>query len=472
MRNKEAERLSFDEAQRPFGLGRGPLLRATLLALGPDEHLLLLVLHQIVGDGRSMRVLIHELGALYTAFYAGRPSPLPDLPIQYADFAAWQRSHLSGDFLDAELTWWRGYLEGLPRALDLPTDRPHRPVRSLRGAVHDFTIERDTHAALTSLSRRQGTTPFMTLLAVFAGLLQRTTGQDDLAVGTPIAGRHRPETEPLIGYLANTLVLRADLAGGPSLLELMDRVRRTTLAAHTHQDVPFERLIEDLAPNDLRRPPLVQALFVVRPASDPLVLPGFELATSDFPTDTTRFELTCTLAETEHGLAGTLKYSRDLFDVPTVQRLIAHFGRFLTGALAEPHRPLVELPILAPAESHQLLREWSDSGRARRAIGSVPSNVRVYVLDEKLAPVPLGSWGELCIADDPQAPTDEGRADLTAERFMPNAWSGAAGSRLYRTGEIVRYRPDGDLEFRSLRDWAGLGEDAREWSEILAESRG
>jgi len=347
LREEEAERLSLEEAQRPFDLPTG--FRATLIALAPREHLLVLVLHQLFGDGRSMRLLLNELGALYVAFRAGRPSPLPELPIQYADFAAWQRRHLTGERLASGLAWWRAYLDGMPRALDLPTDRPHPAVRSVRGAVHDFAIEGETFRAVASLARRRGATPFMVLLAAFAAVLQRFTGQDDLAVGTPIAGRTRPETELLIGLFARTLVLRVDLGKNPSFLELLGRVRESTLAAHAHQDVPFERLIEDLAPHDPSRPPLVQALFSLRPATAPLELPGFHLTTYDLPTGTTRFELICTLAETAHGLAGTLKYSRDLFEPPTIERLIEGFGQLLAEALADPEKPVTELAEMEPA---------------------------------------------------------------------------------------------------------------------------
>jgi amino acid adenylation domain-containing protein len=422
-REREAERLALAEAQRPFDLGRSALFRSILIVLAAGEHLTLLTLHQLVGDGRSMRLLIGELGALYTAFRAGRPSPLPALAVQYADFAAWQRRHLSGDLLESELAWWRATLTGMPRVLDLPADHPRPPVRSVRGAVRTFAIERKTLDGLSKLSRQHGTTLFMILLAGFAALLQRVSGdggQDDLAVGTPFAGRVRPETEPLIGFFLNTLALRVDLTGSPDLPALLQRVRETTLAAHAHQEIPFERLAEDLAPDqDLSRPPLVQVRFALRNAGAPILeLPGFGLEVSPVPTGTAKLELTCSLTETDHGLAGTFTYARDLFDGPTIERLAAHFGRLLAAVVADPYRPLAELPLLSSGERHQLLTEWNDDGRAQ-----------VYVLDKRLEPVPLGCWGELYIA---------GGNGLTQ-----------GDQRLVRTGEIVRRLPNGDLELRS-----------------------
>src|SRR6185436_10309618 len=281
----ESRRLAAAEARRPFDLGDprgGLMLRATLLRQGAERHTILLTMHHVASDGWSLGVLVREIGALYAAFAAGRPSPLPELPVQYADFAAWQRRHLSGERLAGELAWWRGRLAGMPPALDLPTDRPRQAVPSGRGAVQVFSIDREGRAGLTALSRRHGTTLFMTLLAGFAALLGRHAGQDDLAVGTPIAGRTRVEIEPLIGFFVNTLVLRADLSGDPGFGELLGRVREATLAAYAHQEVPFERLVEDLAPErDMGRLPLVQVLFSLQNApSAPLQLPGLTLTAS------------------------------------------------------------------------------------------------------------------------------------------------------------------------------------------------
>ncbi|HSG39393.1 MAG TPA: amino acid adenylation domain-containing protein, partial [Thermoanaerobaculia bacterium] len=360
----EARRLMLDEARRPFDLGRGPLLRAVLLSTSAERHTVLLTMHHIVSDGWSVGVLVRELGALYAAFVEGLPSPLPELAVQYADFAAWQRHRLSGGFLESELAWWRGQLAGMPPALDLPTDRQRLAARGSRGGVHTFTIGEEAFGGLTALSRREGATLFMTLLAGFASLLHRYTGEADVAVGTPIAGRTRVETEPLIGLFVNTLVLRSDLSGDPEMAELLGRVRDTTLSAYAHQEVPFERLVEELAPGrDLSRSPLVQVLFSLQNApSGPLELPDLALKAAGVDTGTAKLELTCTLTETAEGLAGTLEYSLDLFEPPTMARLAGHFTRLLEGVAADPGLRLSELPLLSEAEREQLLVGFNDTG--------------------------------------------------------------------------------------------------------------
>ncbi|HKH48828.1 MAG TPA: amino acid adenylation domain-containing protein, partial [Thermoanaerobaculia bacterium] len=365
----EADRLAFEEARRPFDLGAGPLLRLLLLRLGAERHTALVTMHHMVSDGWSMGVLVRELGTLYEAQVdlepaAGRPSPLPELPIQYAEFAAWQRQLLSGERLEAELSWWRERLAGMPQVLDLPTDHPRPAQRGLRGAVHPFTIDGEGLAGLTELSRRHGTTLFMTLLAGFAALLHRATGVDDLAVGTPIAGRTRAETEALIGLFVNTLVLRTGLAGDPEVAGLLDRVRETTLSAYAHQEVPFERLVEDLAPErDLSRPPLVQVLLVLHNApAVPLELPGLALTVSALETGTAKLDLACAFIETGQGLAGTFEYSPDLFEAATIERWAGHLTRLLAGAAADPHQRLSELPMLSAEERRQLLVAWNEAG--------------------------------------------------------------------------------------------------------------
>ncbi len=379
-REGETRRLASAEARTPFDLAGGPiapasagwpprpagLLRVALLRSAAERHVLLLTLHHIVSDGWSMGVLVEELGALYAAYLAGRPSPLVELPIQYADFAAWQRRQLTGERLGAELAWWRRQLAGMPQVLQLPADHPRPAVRSLRGAVHGFAVADPDASALARLARQQGATLFMTLLAGFGAVLGRHTGQDDLAVGMPIAGRTRVETEPLIGLFVNTLALRLDLAGDPEFGELLGRVRETALAAHAHQELPFERLVEELAAErDGSRPPLVQVMLgIQQDLAGSLDLPGLALTLSAAPTGTAKFELTCTWTETAHGLLGEIEYSRDLFDAATIARLAAGYARLLAGAVAEPHQRLSHLPLLSAAERQQALVEWNDSDSA------------------------------------------------------------------------------------------------------------
>jgi amino acid adenylation domain-containing protein len=356
-RRREVGRLELAEARRPFDLARGPLARATLLRLGAMQHKALVTLHHIVSDGWSMGVMVREVGALYAAFLAGASSPLPELAMQYPEYAARQRQRLSGEHLAAELAWWREQLAGMPPALELPTDHPRPPALSGRGREHVFAVKAEGFAALNAFARRQGATLFMALLSGFLGLLQRHTGEDDLVVGTPIAGRTRVELEPLIGLFVNTLALRTDLSGDPDVATLVERVRETTLSAYAHQEVPFERLVEELAPErDLSRPPLVQVLFVVQNAPmGALELPGLELQAADQETGTTKVELTCTLTEKGSGLEGILQYSADLFEAATVERLAGHLTRLLAGAVADPARRLSELPLLSDGERGQLL---------------------------------------------------------------------------------------------------------------------
>ncbi|HEU4593896.1 MAG TPA: condensation domain-containing protein, partial [Pyrinomonadaceae bacterium] len=247
-REAEAQRLTQEEARRPFDLAAGPLLRAALLRLSEEEHILLVTMHHIVSDGWSMGVLVREMTTLYSAFTSGEESPLEELSIQYADYAAWQRQYLSGEVLDAQLSYWRTQLGGAPALLELPTDRPRPPAQTYRGARHSFTIPAELTSHLTALSQEEGCTLFMTLLAGWQALLSRYSNQEEVVVGTPIANRTRVETEGLIGFFVNTLALRTDLSGEPSFRELLGRVREVTLGAYAHQEVPFERLVEELQP--------------------------------------------------------------------------------------------------------------------------------------------------------------------------------------------------------------------------------
>ncbi|MFL6333022.1 MAG: condensation domain-containing protein, partial [Pyrinomonadaceae bacterium] len=261
-READAQRMAWVEAQQPFSLEQGPLLRATLYVLGSSDYLLLLVMHHIVSDGWSMGVLYRELSALYVAYSAGRPSPLAELPVQYPDFALWQNELLQGEMFEELLRYWRTQLAGAPELLNLPTDRPRPAVQTYRGAVHGIILKPRLYESLRALARSEEATPFMVLLAAFKALLSRYSGEEDVTVGTPVAGRTRVELEPLIGFFVNTLVLRTDVSGDPSFRELVGRVREVTLGAYAHQEVPFERLVEELRPErDLSRNPLFQVMF-------------------------------------------------------------------------------------------------------------------------------------------------------------------------------------------------------------------
>ncbi|HZF10318.1 MAG TPA: amino acid adenylation domain-containing protein, partial [Thermoanaerobaculia bacterium] len=353
--------LAREEALRPFDLGRGPLLRATLLRLAEPRHLLLLTLHHIVADGWSMGILVRELGELYGAAAAGRPAVLPELPISYADFAVWQREWLAGGALAEPLAWWREHLAGAPAVLDLPLDRPRPPVPSFRGAHLPVRLPADLSRALAVYGRTRGATPFMVLSAAFAALLSRLSGAEDLVVGSPVANRERPEVSGLIGFFVNTLALRHDLSGDPAFAGFLDRVRTGTMAALAHQDVPFERLVEELAPErDLRHTPLFQVFFALQNAPvGPLALPGLALEPLLLSNGRAKFDLSLALAEAVDGLAGSFEYATDLFDAATVERLAARFERLLAGALERPETRLSELPLLSAEEREQLVVDWA-----------------------------------------------------------------------------------------------------------------
>jgi amino acid adenylation domain-containing protein len=360
----EARRLGAEEARRRFDLSRGPVLRATLLRLAPEEHQLHLTVHHISADGWSMEILFHELAALYEAFTAAWPSPLPDPSVQYADFAAWQRERLQGGALAEQLAWWCERLAGLPPVLELPTDRPRPPCQSFHGGRESIVLDGETADAVRALSRRHGGTLFLTLLAAFQALLSRYTSSFDIAVGTPIAHRDRSEVQGLIGLFVNTLVHRLDLGGDPDFAELLGRVRRTVLEAFARQDLPFEKLIEELRPQrDLAHAPLFQIMFLLQqPISTRLRLPGIDAAPLEMETGVSKFDLTLAAEETAAGLTVTASYRRDLFDGVTIARLLGHFQILLTGAVTDPSLRLSELPLLTRDERCRLQREWNDTG--------------------------------------------------------------------------------------------------------------
>ncbi|MEC4812714.1 MAG: amino acid adenylation domain-containing protein [Scytonema sp. PMC 1069.18] len=361
-RKNESQRFINEEIQRPFNLESGPVLRLTLLHLDEAEYVLLLTNHHIVSDDWSIAIFWRELITLYSAFSTGKPSPLSELPIQYADFAVWQRQWLRGEVLESQLNYWKQQLKDLP-VLELPTDRPRPPVQSNRGAWLPVSLPQDLSYALKELSTTEGVTLFMTLLAAFQTLLYRYTGQEDITVGTPIAGRKLMETEELIGIFINTLPLRSDLSDNPSFEQLLGQVRSVALSAYAHQHLPFEKLVEELQPErDLSRSPLFSVMFIFQ--NTPmfaLELPGMTLTPLEIHNGTAQFDLTFDLIETSSGIKGRLEYSTDLFDASTISRMIGHFQTLLEGIVANPRQRLSELPLLTDIERHQLLVEWNNT---------------------------------------------------------------------------------------------------------------
>jgi len=358
-REAEVARLRSAETRRPFDLSAGPLLRARLLRLEEKEHVALLTLHHIVSDGWSMGVLVREVASLYESYSQGVTAQLPELGIQYADYAVWQREWLESGVLEEQLEYWKEQLRGAPAVLELPTDRARPAVQSYRGGRERFELSAELSVGLRELSRREGVTLFMTLLAAFQTLLYRYTGQRDIPVGSPIAGRTRVETEELIGFFVNTLVLRSKLDAEVRFVDLLRQVREVTLGAHAHQDLPFERLVEELAPERaLSHAPLFQVLFVLQNApQEQLELPGLSLTALPVETGTAKFDLSLSLVETGEGLRGTVEYDRDLLEAESVQRLVGHFEQLLQSIVKEPERQLWELELLGAAERQELLAQ-------------------------------------------------------------------------------------------------------------------
>ena len=362
-KESEVRRLINEEAKRPFDLAAGPLLRATLLQTGEREHVLLLTMHHIISDGWSMGVLMREVGVLYVSYANGRPSPLPELPVQYADFAHWQQNWLQGDVLQKQLAYWVQQLAGAPTILELPADRPRHPVQTYRGAYLRFELPGSLSQELNALSRREGVTLFMVLLAAFVTLLHRYTEQEDILVGTPIANRNRSEIEGLIGFFVNTLVLRAKLSPEISFLELVRQMREVTLGAYAHQDIPFEKLVDEFHPErEMSRSPLFQVMFALQNAPMGNVeLPGLKLRLAAGDSGTSKFDLTMYLEESAGALIGAWEYSTDLFDETTIRRMTTHFRTLLESIVSDPQRLVRDLPLLPESERQQLLVEFNDT---------------------------------------------------------------------------------------------------------------
>jgi amino acid adenylation domain-containing protein len=353
-----------DESQRPFNLSTGPLLRVTLIRLADNDHLLMLTMHHIVSDGWSVGVVVKELKAHYEAFTRGEKSTLPELPIQYADFAHWQRNRMQGDVLEKQLAYWRKQLGCRLPVLELPTSWPRPSRHTQNGAVRVWELPRDITDGVKNLGHAEGVTLFMTLIAAFKVLLLRYTGQQDMLVGTPIANRNRTEVEGLIGLFINTLVLRTDMSGDPSFRELLGRVKEVALGAYGNQDVPFEKLVEELQPErDLSRTPLFQVMFVMQNNPMPeLKLGNVTMSPVIIEGATSKFDLTLSIMEEADGnLSGWLEYNTDLFDRPMIESLIGHYNTLLRGIIADPDEKISRLPILTDAERKRLLVEFNDT---------------------------------------------------------------------------------------------------------------
>ncbi|MET0649831.1 MAG: amino acid adenylation domain-containing protein, partial [Pyrinomonadaceae bacterium] len=395
-REAALRRMMTEEANRPFDLTKDSLLRATLARLGEEEHALFVTMHHIVSDGWSMGVLIRELMAHYSAFSRGEESPLSELPVQYADYAVWQREHLSGERLDAQLGYWKEQLAGAPALLTLPTDRPRPPVQGHRGATLPFNLSAELTQRLLALSRRHGCTLFMTLLAAWQALMSRYSGQEDVVVGTPIAGRTRTETEDLIGFFVNTLALRTDLSGDPSFEELLGRVRETTLGAYAHQDVPFERLVEELQPErSLSHQPVFQIVFAWQNAPrGALRLPGLELESLGREVTTAKFDLVLNMWEAGGALSAGLEYNTDLFDAETARRMTAHLSRLLEAAAAEPSARVGDLRLLSDEEEREFFAEASQASQASQGYAAEPTTLtQLFARQARLTPAAVAVEG-------------------------------------------------------------------------------
>jgi len=395
-REAELRRRVEDAARRPYDLAAGPLFRAALLRLGEEDHALLLGMHHVVSDGWSVGVLFRELSALYAAYREGADSPLPELPVQYADFAAWQRGEPAGRALERQLAYWRERLAGAPALLALPTDRPRPAVQTHRGAYEQLDLPDALPERLRALGRSGGATLYMVLLGAFQSLLTRYAGTEDVVVGTPTAGRTRRETEELIGFFVNTLVLRTDLSGDPAFRELLGRVREATLGAFEHQDVPFERLVAELQPErSLSHSAVTQVMFAVNDGAggSAAELAGVRVEHAGAEPDTATFDLSLSLTVTPRGLVAGARYRTDLFDRATVRRMLEHLGRVLEQVADHPDAPISRLELLGEAERRMVVDEWN------RTEAPYPADACVHHLFEAQAERTPDALAVICGGD-------------------------------------------------------------------------
>ena len=362
-REAEAKRLIQAEVNRPFDLGTEQLVRAMLLRLGSEEHLFVVVMHHIISDEWSLKIFFRELADFYDGFVRGRPAALAELPIQYADYAVWQREWLEGEIFEKQLGFWRDQLAGNPPVTELPASRERRSRPAFRGSSQTRALGGDLRDALKKLAQGEEATLFMVLLAGFDALLYRYTQEEDIIVGSPISGRHRLETEDLIGFFVNTLPLRTNLAGNPTFQELLGRVRETTLGAFAHQDLPFDKLVAELQPErSLNHMPFTKVMFVVQQAPlEEAQMAGLKVEFLDLESCTAKFDITVYVQESSHGMEARIEYNRDLFDSAGISRLLEHFETLLQGIAANPKQRLSELPLLGAEEQRQLLGEWNNT---------------------------------------------------------------------------------------------------------------
>jgi len=362
--DREIKNLVRIEAGCPFDLATGPLMRIILVKMCQDDHVALILMHHIIADGWSIGVLMWELANLYESYSMGKPSPLPELPIQYRDYVYWQQQRLQGKFLDDLVSYWKKELEGAPQGIQLPTDRPRSPSLKVEGASASVTLAPALSAALDSLSKGKGVTLFMTLLAALATLLYRNTGQEDILIGSPIADRERPETQGLIGFLVNTIVLRLNLSSNPTFEELVQRAQAIALAAYAHQELPFDQLIKVIRPErNFGSDPLLHVLLVLQNTPIPSAkLTRLQVQRLDIDTGNAPFDLGVECIKTADGMRVTFAYNAGIFDHATIERLTSQFHRLLESAVANPAQPIADMPMLSDAEQKQILVEWNATG--------------------------------------------------------------------------------------------------------------
>ncbi|HHE54764.1 MAG TPA: non-ribosomal peptide synthetase, partial [Caldithrix abyssi] len=364
VRQQELEQILLNENAKPFDLNKGPLWKVKVIKLSENEHVLYLLMHHIISDGWSVGVFVNEFSQLYNSYIQGSANPLPPLKIQYADFAVWQKKKLESEIKEKQLLYWKEKLSGHLPVLELPTDHPRPAIKSYRGSHRQSSIKGPLVEKIRQFSQQNGATIFMTLLSAFYALLYRYSNQPDICIGTPIANRNRAETQGLIGFFVNTLVLRNDLSGEPSFTELLQRTRNMVLEAFSHQDLPFEMLVEELHPErSLSHTPLFQVMFVYQNALEKgLQLPDLKIESIQVPNKNAKFDLTLTVAELPNEFALDVEFDTDLFEAETIYRLMSHFQKILAEALQQPEIPITRLDLLTESEKRKILDEWIPKG--------------------------------------------------------------------------------------------------------------